>query len=127
MQKGSRPIRALLVLLSLAPHLYVFTEGWRQAGPSRFLAGLLLWNLIPVGVGTGLLYSRFRWQGVGWLWATLAASAWAVWVALIRPQSSTASLIFLVLPVWSTVLVGPLGALVGALLSRRRPWSGDAA
>lgn len=123
----TRSTRALLVLLSLAPHLYVLADGWRQAGPSGFLAGSLLWNLVPVGLGTGLLYSRFRWQGVGWLCATLAASVWAIWVALIRPQSSTASLIFLVLPVWSTVLVGPLGALVGTLLSRRRPRSAGAA
>jgi hypothetical protein len=113
-------MRALLVLLSLAPHLYILADGWQQAGPSGFLGGSLLWNLIPVGVGTGLLYSRFRWQGIGWLCTTLAASTWAIWVALIRPQGSTASLVFLVLPVWNTVLVGPLGALVGTLLSRRR-------
>jgi hypothetical protein len=118
--------RALLVLFSLVPHLYIFADGWRQAGPSGFLVRSLLCNLIPVAVGTALLYSRFRWQGVAWLCGTLATSTWAIWVALIRPQGSTAALVFLVLPLWNTVVVGPLGALIGTLLSRRWPWSGAA-
>jgi len=57
-------------------------------------------------------------QGFIWLLATLASSTWAVWVALIHPQGSTAALVFLFLPLWNVVVVGPVGALLTILWNR---------
>jgi hypothetical protein len=104
--------RLLLVVLSLVPHLYVAGVGLRQAGASRFLFGALAWNLAPVIVGAFAAYSKYRREGVGWLLATLVSSAWAVWVGLLHPTGSTAALIFLFLPLWNLLVVGPIGALV---------------
>jgi hypothetical protein len=111
-------MRPLLTLLSLIPHLYVAAVGLREAGPSGFLLSLLLWNLVPVVIGALVAYSKFRRQGVGWLLATLASSTWAVWVGLVQPRGSTAALIFLFLPAWNVVLVGPLGTLLVTVWAR---------
>jgi hypothetical protein len=111
-------MRPLLILLSLIPHLYVAGVGWREAGPSGFLVGLLLWNLVPVFIGALAAYSRFQRQGIGWLLATLVASLWALWVGLLDPRGSTSALIFLFLPAWNVGLVGPVGAVVATLWGR---------
>jgi hypothetical protein len=108
----------LLILLSAIPHFYVALVGLREAGPSGFLLGLLVWSLVPVALGARLLQSKASHLGVGWLLATLAAAAWAVWVGMLRPQGSTASLIFLILPLWNLIVVGPAGALLALLYTR---------
>jgi hypothetical protein len=118
---------AMLILLSVVPHLYVAGVGWHEVGLSGFILGLLLWNLVPVLIGALAAYSRFQWLGLGWLLATLISSTWAVWVGLLRPQGSTASLIFLFLPAWNVGLVGPVGVLLAAVWGRyaaRRALSG---
>lgn len=120
----------LLLALSLVPHLYVFAVGWQQAGPSLFLFGLAAANLFPVAVGYHLTRTRFRAAGVGALVATFLSSSWALWDGLLHPRGSTASLIFLFLPLWNSFLVGPLGGAVVALVARwrasrsaaSRPW-----
>ena len=114
-------MRPLLILLSALPHLYVTGVGLREAGPSAFLLGVLLWNLAPVAVGGLLAYSRAPHRGVGWLLATMAASLWAVWIGLLRPQGSTGSLIFLFLPLWNMIVVGPAGMLLAVLGVRHTP------
>jgi hypothetical protein len=110
----------VLVLLSLVPHGYLAWVGLRDAGPSRFLLGMVLWNLAPVLVGLLLLRTRFRLLGLGWLLATLAGSCWAVWVGVLRPTGSTSSLIFLFMPMWNLALVGPVGLLLASLWQRSR-------
>jgi len=111
-------MRPLLIALSVVPPVYVTLIGWREAGPSGFLLGVLLWNLVPAFIGGRLAYSRFERQGIGWLVTTLASSIWAVWVGLLHPRGSTSALIFLVLPAWNVALLGPLGALLGSLVGR---------
>jgi hypothetical protein len=113
-------MRWVLVFLSLVPHLYVAAVGAQQGGFDWFLIGALLANVLPVGIGAMLLQTRWAGVGVGWLIATLLASGYAVWVGLVRPQGSTSALIFLVLPVWNCLLVGPVGALVA--LGWRQLW-----
>jgi hypothetical protein len=113
-------MRWVLVLLSLAPHLYVAAVGAQEGGVDLFLVGLLCANVLPVGIGALLLRARWPGVGVGWLIGTLLASGYALWVGLLRPQGSTSALIFLVLPVWNCFLTGPVGALVA--LGSRRLW-----
>jgi hypothetical protein len=116
-------LRSWLILLSLVPHLYVTAIGLGSTGPSGFLLGLLAWSLAPVAIGAALAHSRWRAQGIGWLVATLASSLWAVWVGVLRPKGSTASLIFLFIPMWNIALIGPAGMLLATLWVRirRRP------
>ena len=87
-----------VLLLSLIPHLYLLYVGWRDAGPSLFLFGLLGANLVPVAIGYVVTRTRFRALALGWLLATGAASFWALWVGILHPGGSTSSLIFLFLP-----------------------------
>ncbi len=108
-------MRGLLIGLAILPHLYVTYTGLAATGPSAFLLGLLGWSLVPVAAGAALAYSRFRTQGVGWLLAVLVGSLWAIWVGLVRPKGSTASLIFLFMPLWNLVFVGPTGVLLTTL------------
>ena len=112
-------MRPLLILLSVLPHLYVSSVGLREAGPSGFLFGVLVWNLVPVAIGALMGYSRVPPYGVGWLLTTLVSSSWAVWVGLLRPEGSTGSLIFLFLPLWNVIVVGPAGALLAMLWGRQ--------
>jgi hypothetical protein len=112
--------RLLLILVSLVPHLYVAGIGLRQAGASAFLFGMLAWNLAPVIVGSFAAYSKYQREGVGWLLATFASSSWAVWVGLLHPKGSTAALIFLFLPLWNLLAIGPLGALLAVVWSQSR-------
>jgi hypothetical protein len=110
--------RPLLILVSLVPHLYVAGVGLQQAGASRFLFAMLAWNLAPVVVGSFAAYSKYQREGVGWLLATLASSSWAVWIGLLHPKGSTAALIFLFLPLWNLLAIGPLGALLAVVWSQ---------
>jgi hypothetical protein len=116
-------LRSWLILLSLVPHFYVTAIGLGSTGPSGFLLGLLAWSIVPVAIGAALAHSRLRAQGIGWLVATLASSLWAVWVGVLRPKGSTASLIFLFIPMWNIALIGPAGMLLATLWVRirRRP------
>jgi len=111
-------LRPCLILLSLIPHFYVAAVGLQEAGPSGFLLGLFVWSAVPIGVGAVAAYSKFRRGGVGWLVATLASSTWAVWVGLLHPKGSTSALVFLFLPLWNLVAVGPVGALLAVLWGR---------
>jgi len=111
-------LRPCLILLSLIPHFYVAAVGLQEAGPSGFLLGLFVWSAVPTGVGAVAAYSKFRRGGVGWLVATLASSTWAVWVGLLHPKGSTSALVFLFLPLWNLVAVGPVGALLAVLWGR---------
>jgi hypothetical protein len=111
-------MRPVLILLSLIPHFYVAAVGLQEVGPSGFLLGLLVWNVVPVSIGALAAYSKFWRYGVGWLLAILASSTWAVWVGLLHPQGSTSALIFLFLPLWNVVVVGPVGALLAVLWGR---------
>ncbi|HYC33001.1 MAG TPA: hypothetical protein VEB59_11985 [Gemmatimonadales bacterium] len=104
-------MRPLVILLASLPHLYVATVGLRDAGASAFLLGVFFWNLVPVAVGGLMAYSRVPAYGVGWLLATLAGSSWAIWIGLLRPEGSTGGLIFLFLPLWNLIVVGPAGML----------------
>jgi thiosulfate reductase cytochrome b subunit len=117
-------MRGLLIVLATLPHLYVAFIGLQAAGPSAFLVGLLLWSLLPVAIGAGLAYSRFCPQGMGWLVATLGGSLWAIWVGVVQPKGSTASLIFLFMPLWNMVAVGPAGVLLATIGRRLLPRAG---
>jgi hypothetical protein len=112
-------MRLGLLFVCVLPHLYVTAVATRGDGPWGFLLGLLAWNLAPVFIGGAMLYSRFNRQGLGWLLATLVASLTAVWLGLVAPRGSTAALIFLFMPLWNLLFVGPAGALIATFAKRR--------
>ena len=50
--------------------------------------------------------------------AIVASSTWAVWVGLLHPKGSTAALVFIFLPLWNLLAIGPLGALLAVVWSQ---------
>ena len=83
-----------------------------------FAMGVLLWGLLPLGLGLVLFAMRRWYVAWGWLIAVLAYR-YVVLAMFAQSGSSTAVISFLWAPVWSIAVVGPLGALVGFFLSRR--------
>jgi hypothetical protein len=83
-----------------------------------FAIGLLVWGLLPIAIA--FLIHRFqRWHAAwGWLTAILVF-AYISLVQILQSKSSTASLDYLFIPLWSASIAGPIGAFIGTLLSRR--------
>jgi len=79
---------------------------------------LLLWGLLPLSIPIVLFHVQKRFAAWGWLLMVLVFG-YFVLITVARSESSTAAFDFLWAPLWSLVLVGPVGALVGSVLERK--------
>lgn len=84
-----------------------------------FAAGLLVGWAMPLLIAFLIFRARRYLAAWGWFLAVLVFS-YLVLVNVLQSHRSTASLDFLFAPVWSTFIVGPLGAGIGLLLARLR-------
>lgn len=100
--------------------LHAYTALFVAAGGlSPFRLGLVLWSWVPYALG-GALIKRNVGAAAGAALFVLAADGLGFYLAFVNPQGSTSSLVLLFMPMWNLLLVGPVGALLGWLVSRRR-------
>lgn len=99
--------------------LHVYTALFvAEGGFSGFSVGLVLWSWLPYALA-GTLLKRNAYAAAGAAVFVLAADALAFKLAFINPQGSTSALVLLFMPLWNLVLVGPIGAVLGWLVSKR--------
>lgn len=86
-----------------------------------FNVGLFGWSCIPyVAALTLALLTRQPWVGIAAAALVLLVDAWTYYAVFVRPKGSTAALALLWMPFWNLVIVVPVGAVAGWLLSRIR-------
>jgi hypothetical protein len=111
----SRVIALVLLLFGVCLHTYV-----EAVKSSSFSTGFWLLSLSPYIVAALLLFAfRKPHMAAGALILPAIFDLGSYYSAFIDPQSSTASLGLLFVPIWNLLLFGPLGAAVGWLVCRR--------
>ncbi len=86
-----------------------------------FNAGLFSWSCLPYGAALALaLLTRRPWAGIVAAALVLLVDVWTYYAVFVRPKGSTAALALLWMPLWNLIIVVPLGAAIGWLLSRFR-------
>lgn len=82
----------------------------------------LLWSSVPFAFALSLAaFTRHVGPATGFASASLLASLYTHYVLYQAPSQGYDTSLVVLLPLWSMIFVGPLGALVGWLLSRSRP------
>lgn len=82
----------------------------------------VLWSSVPFAFALGLAaLTRHPAPAAGFASASLLASLYAHYVLYQSPSSGYGTALIVFLPLWSMLLIGPLGAFVGWLLSRSKP------
>ena len=108
----------LFAIGAIVACLPVFAVAYDVKSAPLLAVSVLGWNLVPVAIGS-LMYRAGKHSAAwGWL-AAVAMFGTYVWVSVaFWGPGSTGALSFLWIPVWSILLVGPIGASVGALWSK---------
>ncbi|MEO8121216.1 MAG: hypothetical protein ABI606_18075 [Rhodoferax sp.] len=104
----------MLIAILLGSLLHVYTVAFRsEGGPSLFLAGLLVFSLLPYGAAFVLSRMRVRKAlATGFAVGALAGDVYAYYAVFVAPKSSTAALALLVIPIWNLLLLGPTGLVL---------------
>jgi hypothetical protein len=118
-----RNIAIALGATGLGLHTYtaLIKGNYGARGAIAFIAALWAWSLLPYAVGLFLsLKLSYHLQAVGWLIGVLMMDVGMYRAVFVHPHSSTAALGLLFMPGWNLVVFGPLGGLLGWMVSRAR-------
>jgi len=112
--------RLALAACSAGVLLHLYTAAFKaEGGISAFLVGLVLLSCAPYAIAAVLATrGRRALLALGAAGASLLADLYMHYSVFIAPQSSTAALGLLVMPVWNLLVVGPLGAVLLWLVHR---------
>ena len=109
-----------ICLSGLLLHLFTVTfrgEGDLDWAGLGFLAGLLVWSLVPYLVWASVaLIKRHMDPAIGGAAATLGFDLYMHYSVFVSPTGSTAALGLLFAPLWNLLLFGPIGASTSWLL-----------
>ena len=108
----------LVVLLAALPHLYAAAEGL-TASNLTFSVSALAWSLSPIAVPVIMALARAKSAAWGWLVAITAFGYFIFATVFVWPQGSTAAIALFWAPIWSLIIVGPLGAIIGVVVALR--------
>lgn len=108
---------SLAVAAGLMLHVAITSQHDTQQH-RRFVLNLLAWNLVPLVPPLAWPLSRRPALATAWALGCAAAHAYAYWAVVVHPTSSTSALLYLFLPVYVLVGVGPLS--LGCALAVRR-------
>jgi hypothetical protein len=119
------PHPAVYGVLTLAVVFHVF-QNLRMMS-ADFSYGWFLWALLPYGLVLALsCFEGTRLSVIAGAVLALAADAWNYY-EVARSTSSTASLNFIWIPIWNTIIVVPMATFLAWLcLRRRHPGVGNA-
>ena len=95
-----------------------------DGGGLVFLAGVTAFSCLPYGV-TYLLTQHNAIRGATAATGALAADLFGVFTGLVRPQSSTAALAVVFMPLWNLLLVIPIAVVVATVIQRLHKHRGD--
>jgi len=106
-----------ILCCGVALHAYIaLFEAAKVA--TLFNVGLFGWSCLPYAAALTLaLLTRRLWVGIVGAALVLFVDAWTYYAVFVRPKGSTAALALLWMPFWNLIIVVPLGAAMGWLLS----------
>ena len=110
----------VLAVLLVAAALHTYEQMPKGTTSGDFRYGWVLWALIPYLVCTAISCFRpVRWPALAGALTALGFDALVHYDVFINPQSSTAGLALLFIPLWNTIAFAPLAIFVAWLLMRR--------
>lgn len=110
---------AFVAVLLLATALHGH-ENWPREG-ALWVWGWFLWSLLPYAVFSLVVRARGNaLLGVAAVSTALAVDVWTHYTVFVAPSGSTAALALIFMPLWSTLVFGPLAMLVVWLISKRQ-------
>jgi hypothetical protein len=108
----------VFAIATVAAAIPAFAVAYDLVSAPLLAAGLLVWSLLPVAFAWLLFGAQRRAAAWGWLIA-IAIFGMYVWASVaFLGHGSTGVLSFFWIPVWSLILVGPIGACAGMILGR---------
>jgi hypothetical protein len=111
-------VTRVVCILGVLLHVYQFSLA--SGADAYFLRGvLLLLSCVPYAIAWVLAASAsWRWSGLGVAVLCLLADGMMHYAVFIAPQTSTAGLGLVALPLWNLLATAPLGAALGWLANR---------
>jgi hypothetical protein len=114
-----------LAVIVLAFALHAYEQLAKSSEPS---IGFFLWSLVPYAVcSLVLVIARSGFPAALGVSVALLLDLIAHYAVFVNPQSSTAALALVAIPLWSALLFSPAVMLVGWLAVRRRSQGGNRA
>ncbi|MCX5885673.1 MAG: hypothetical protein NT096_07170 [Proteobacteria bacterium] len=124
-------LRALRPFHLSAPHPYVlgvavaaavlhaYEHVYRNSGDPSF--GFLVWSMVPYFLCLTLsAFAGTRAPAIAGAAMALVFDLWGHYSVFINPKSSTAALVLLFIPLWSTIIVVPVVTFIAWSITRRR-------
>lgn len=114
-----------MAVIALAFALHAYEQLAKSSEPS---IGFFVWSLVPYAVcSLVLLRARSGIPAALGVSVALLLDLIAHYDVFVNPQSSTAALALVAIPLWSALLFSPAVMLVGWLVVRRRSQGGNRA
>lgn len=108
-ERTLRIVRWGALLLAVAPTLHVAATSHHETpAAQRFVLGLMLWNLAPLVPPFVWPLARRPLLATAWLVACALVDVYAYWAVVVHPTSSTSALLYLFLPLYELLGVGPM-------------------
>lgn len=115
----SAPHKYVIGIAISAVALHVYEHAYKSAGDPSF--GFLLWAMVPYVLGLSLsAFVRIRAPVIAGAAGALAFDLWGHYSVFINPEGSTAALVLLFIPLWSTLIVVPLATFIAWFISQKR-------
>jgi|SRR5690348_6807055 len=117
----SRPNAVTLAVVALGIALNAYEQ---VQASGAFSVGWFLWALVPyVACLVASAFPNMRVPSIAGATAVLLIDLW-MYYTVANSTSSTAGLVFLFVPLWSTLVFAPLAILITWFIGRRMHWQG---
>lgn len=115
-----RKLGAVIASFGLLLHAYTAFFN-SDVGPDSFTLGLMAWSSLPYLVAMSLLFVLRRpLIPLCGVIPVLFFDVWNYYYIFVRPQSSTAAIGLLWMPLWNLAIFMPTGLLVGWLIHKAK-------
>lgn len=99
--------------------LHLYEQVYESANDPSM--GYLLWSMVPYALCLALSsFAGIRTSAIAATVIALAFDVWGYYTVFINPQSSTAPLVLLFIPLWSTVIFIPLVTFISWSITKKR-------
>jgi len=114
--------RIAWLVIAIGVLLHVYIDVFLSDRPASVFGvlGVILWPFLPYALCAAALRFWGASAAIGGAITALVLDALTVYAVFIHPTSSTAPVLLLYVPLYSLVIVTPLGIAAGRLTDRRR-------
>jgi hypothetical protein len=109
---------ATFIVLMIAACLEPLAAAYDSRSEPLYAISLLTWSLIPAAIAWLIFRTGKHAAAICWLVAVTIFGLYVWALVIFWSHGSTDAIAFLWIPVWNSLIVGPMGAAIGVLLSR---------